>query len=159
MFASLKKLIAEFGTGGKHPARFDDDDYRLAAAALLVHAAEVDGDGSPAVRDRVRAVLQRRFELDDEDITQLVAEATAAEHAAIDLYHFTSRLNRALDDAGRRRVVQMMWEIVCADSRVTEIEDNLIWRAADLLGVSSRERIVLRRQVEAARPNPDGENK
>jgi len=41
----------------------------------------------------------------------------------------------------------MMWEIVYADRKVTEFEENLIWRAADLLGVSSRERIELRRLV------------
>ena len=41
----------------------------------------------------------------------------------------------------------MMWEIVYADGRVTEFEDNLIWRVADLLGVSSRERIALRQRV------------
>jgi len=41
----------------------------------------------------------------------------------------------------------MMWEIVFADGRVNEFEDNLMWRAADLLGVSSRDRIALRRRV------------
>ena len=45
----------------------------------------------------------------------------------------------------------MMWQIVYADHQVTEFEDNLIWRAADLLGVSSRERIELRRRVAGGR--------
>jgi uncharacterized tellurite resistance protein B-like protein len=44
-----------------------------------------------------------------------------------------------------------MWEIVYADGRVTEFEDNLLWRAADLLGVSSRERIELRQLVAETR--------
>ena len=41
----------------------------------------------------------------------------------------------------------MMWEIVYADGRRDELEDNLLWRAADLLGVSPRERIELRRRI------------
>ena len=45
----------------------------------------------------------------------------------------------------------MMWEIVYADGRVTEFESNLIWRAADLLGISSRERIELGRRVASER--------
>jgi len=45
----------------------------------------------------------------------------------------------------------MMWEIVLADGRVTEFEDNLMWRAADLLGVSSRDRIALRQRVAGER--------
>src|SRR5262249_61449072 len=60
-----------------------------------------------------------------------------------------SRLNRSLDDAGRRHIVEMLWQIAYADHHVTEFEDNLIWRVADLLGVSSRERIELRQQVAA----------
>jgi uncharacterized tellurite resistance protein B-like protein len=47
-------------------------------------------------------------------------------------------------------MVEMMWEIVYVDGRVTEFEENVVWRAADLLGVSSRERIELRQRVAAA---------
>ena len=67
----------------------------------------------------------------------MVAEATEAEHEAIDLYHFTSLINRALDEDGRRRVVEMMWEIAYADGRVDDFESNLIWRVADLLGTEA----------------------
>jgi len=93
------------------------------------------------------AVIKRQFGLDEETTDELVAEATEAEHEAIDLYHFTSLINRSLEEDGRRRVVEMMWEMVYADGRVSEFERNLIWRAADLLGVSSRERIELGQRV------------
>ena len=95
----------------------------------------------------LHAVIKRRFGLDDANTDRLLAKATEAEQEAIDLYHFTSQLNRTLDEEGRRRVVEMMWEIVYAARRVDEFEENLIWRAADLLGVSSRERIELRHKV------------
>jgi uncharacterized tellurite resistance protein B-like protein len=71
------------------------------------------------------------------------------EGEAVDLYRFTSLLNRALGEEERRRIVEMMWELAYADGRVNEFEDNLIWRVADLLGVSARERLTLRRQIAA----------
>jgi hypothetical protein len=43
----------------------------------------------------------------------------------------------------------MMWESAYADRSVNEFEENIIWRAADLLGVSSRRRIELRRRIAA----------
>ena len=49
--------------------------------------------------------------------------------------------------SGRARIIEMMWQIVYADGRRDELEDNLLWRAADLLGVSPRERIELRQRV------------
>jgi uncharacterized tellurite resistance protein B-like protein len=147
MFEAFKNLISDIVDGEKHPSQFADNDYRVAAAALLVHAAAIDGDLSQAERDKLHAVIKQRFNLDDVDTDKLVDQATAAEHEAVDLYHFTSLLNRTLDEPGRARIIEMMWEVVYADGQRDELEDNLLWRAADLLGVSPRERIELRRRI------------
>jgi uncharacterized tellurite resistance protein B-like protein len=147
MFESFKTFVADFVEGEKHPNQFADNDYRLAAAALLVHAAAIDGEMTPSERAKLRAVIKQRFALDDAATDELIDKATAAEHEAVDLYHFTHLLNRALDETGRARVIEMMWEIVYADGQRDELEDNLLWRAADLLGVSPRERIELRRRI------------
>jgi uncharacterized tellurite resistance protein B-like protein len=147
MFDSFRKFISDLSDGGKHPSRFEDNDYRLAAAALLVHAGAIDGEMSQAERDKLRAVVKQCFALDDATTDELIDKATAAEHEAVDLYHFTHLLNRALDEPGRARIIEMMWQIVYADGRRDELEDNLVWRAADLLGVSQRERIELRRRI------------
>jgi len=151
MFEAFRKLIAELGDGGKHPGHYDDGDYRLAAAALLVHVAGIDGNVSEVERDKVHAVIKQHFNLDDAATDELVAEATEVEQKSIDLYQFTARLNRSLDETARARVVEMMWQIVFADGIVTEFEDNLVWRAADLLGVSRAERIALRGLVASQR--------
>ena len=147
MFESFKSFITEFVDGEKHPDQFAEDDYRLAAAAMLVHTAAIDGEMSQSERDKLHAVIKQRFALDDATTDELITKATAAEHELVDLYHFTHQLNRALDDDGRAKIVEMMWEIVYADGQRDELEDNLIWRAADLLGVSAHERIALRRRV------------
>ncbi|HEX5507777.1 MAG TPA: TerB family tellurite resistance protein [Pseudolabrys sp.] len=152
MFEAFTKLLSGLGEGGKDPGSFDENDYRLAAAALLIHVAAIDGAISDAERGRLHAVIKRQFNLDDAMTDELVAEATEAEREAVDLYHFTARLNRSLDQQGRARMVEMMWEIVYADGQVSEFEDNLIWRAADLLGISAQERIALRERVAGARP-------
>jgi uncharacterized tellurite resistance protein B-like protein len=158
MFDSFMKLIAGEGDGGKHPERYDENDYRLAAAALLMHAATIDGSVSQAERDKLHAVIKLRFDLDDAAADALIEKATEAEQEAIDLYKFTARLNRSLDHVGRARIIEMLWQIVCADGIITEFEDNLIWRAADLLGISRNERIALREQVMASRARGGGTN-
>ncbi|HSP50354.1 MAG TPA: TerB family tellurite resistance protein, partial [Pseudolabrys sp.] len=79
--------------------------YRLAAAALLVHSAAIDGSVSDAARDKLHALIKQRFNLDDTTTDELVAATTAVEQKAIDLYHFTARLNRSLDQTARARMV------------------------------------------------------
>jgi uncharacterized tellurite resistance protein B-like protein len=154
MFDAFRNFVAEFVDGDRHPSQFADDDYRLAAAALLVHAAAIDGDMSQTERDKLHGIVKRRFGLDDGAADELIDKATVAEHEAVDLYHFTSLLNRTLDEDGRARVVEMMWEIVYADGWRDELEDNLLWRAADLLGVSPRQRIELRQRIAKAVGEP-----
>src|SRR5258708_17231121 len=131
MFDSFRKFLSEVSEAGEHPIHFDHDDYRLAAAALLVHAAAIDGDISDVERHKLHILIKQQFDLDETTTDELLAEATEAENESIDLYHFTSLINRSLDEDGRRRVVEMMWEIAYADGRVDEFENNLIWRAAD----------------------------
>ena len=150
MFQGFRKFLSEVSEGDKHPAHFGHNDYRLAAAALLVHAAAIDGDISDVERDKLHILIKQQFDLET-TTDELLAEATEAENESIDLYHFTSLINRSLDEDGRRRVVEMMWEIAYADGRVDEFENNLIWRAADLLGISSRERIELGHRVAERR--------
>lgn len=151
MFESLKSLVTELTEGGKAQSQFDDSDYRLAAAALLVHAATMDGEMPQVARAKLHALIKQHFELDDATTDELIAKATVAEQQSIDLYKFTARLNRALDEKGRARIVEMLWQIVYADGVVSEFEDNLIWRAADLLGISQGERIALRELVAGER--------
>jgi uncharacterized tellurite resistance protein B-like protein len=158
MFESFKSFISDFVDGDKHPSQFAEDDYRLAAAALLVHAAAIDGEMSRSERDALHAIIKKRFNLDDAATNELIDKATAAEQESVDLYHFTHLLNRALDEDGRAKIVEMMWEIVYADGQRDELEDNLLWRAADLLGVSARERIELRRRVGGESAGPGGDS-
>ena len=149
MFGSLKSFISDLVEDAGRPDQFEGRDCRLATAALLIRVTTVDSDMSKARRGKLHAVLKSRFGLDDVATVRLIDDAAVAEASAIDLYHFTHRLNHALDEEGRRQIVKMMWEIIYADGSVNEFESNIIWRAADLLAVPSRQRIELRRQIAA----------
>lgn len=151
MWDSVKTFFEDLSGGDKRPNRFEDNDYRVAAAALLVHASTIDGQVSPAEQARLLVLLRERFGLDEAQAQELIDEGTDAENEAVDLYRFTSLLNRELDQAGRERIVEMLWEIVFADGEASELEDNLLWRAADLLHVPARDRIALRQHVIAKR--------
>jgi uncharacterized tellurite resistance protein B-like protein len=156
MLDSLRHFISELTGGDKHPGRFEENDYRLAAAALLIHASTIDGKMTDSERQTLHDVLKARFALDERATEELIDVGTLAENESVDLYHFTRLINRSLDEAGRLGIIEMMWEIVFADGRVNEFEDNLMWRVGDLLGVSSRDRIALRRRVGGERA--DSEN-
>lgn len=146
MFGAIQKVFRNL-TSEAEPA-FDEADPKVATAALAVHAIAVDGVIDDAEKAKLRAILKDHFELDDAQTSELIAEARRRDLEAIDLYAFTSVIKRALDEKGRQGVIEMLWELVYADGEVHEFEDNFIWRVAELLGVSSRERIALKLRVE-----------
>lgn len=147
MFRTLSDFISDITGGHREAAAFDETDYRLAAGALLVHVMSIDGAVTPEERAVLKTILAGRFALDEVETEQLVELAIAKDAEAVDLYAFTSVLNRALDEEGRLRIVEMMFEVAYADGGLSEFEDNLVWRAAELLNVGSRDRIRIRREV------------
>ena len=156
MLEEIRRLFAELHGGGKHRNHFDADDYRVAAAALLVHVATLDHDLTGPVRQKLGALLMAQFSLTEALTDELIAAAVAADRDAVDFYHFTHLLMRTLDEQGRLRVVEMLWKMAFADGSISEFEDNVVWRVADLLAVSPRERIALRRQIVGADPDKGG---
>ena len=147
MLDQLRRLLSDIA-GAPEPG-FAVDDHRVAAAALLVNLIHADGQTSGNEKTVLHDVLKARFGLDEAETAELIETAQRREADAVDLYGFTSVLKRSLDAEGRAGVVEMMWEIVFADGAAHELEDNIVWRAADLLGVSDRERVELKRRIAA----------
>lgn len=147
MLSSIKRLIRQVTFGEADKLSFAEDDHRLAAAALLCHVIAVDGIVDSTERATLKKVLRSAYSLTEEAAGELIELAHERDSEAVDLYGFTSVLKRKLDLEERLKVVEMMWELVYADGTVHEFEDNTIWRVAELLGVSSRDRLSLRRKV------------
>ena len=148
MLQSISDFISGMSRAGEAKP-FDDTDYRLSAAALLVHVAASDDSFDAAERRVLRDALTQRFEIDADDADAFIDAAVAADREAVDLYQFTSMINRALDDDGKRKLVEVLFLIGYADGKLSEFEDNIVWRASELLHVSSQDRTEIRRRVRA----------
>jgi uncharacterized tellurite resistance protein B-like protein len=156
MLDKLRHFIADVvSPAAQEHQSFDETGYKLAATALFVHVISLDGEPSDAEKRKLHELIETRFGLDPGTADRLIASATLVEGEAVDLYHFTSVIMRSVNDEGRLRIVEMMWELVYADGRVSEFEENVVWRAADLLAISSRDRIQLKHRVAGEQPAAD----
>jgi uncharacterized tellurite resistance protein B-like protein len=147
--SSIKSLISNCAADSAPQSK--DEKARLAAAALLIRVATADSEMSERKRRGLHAIVKAGFELDDAAATRLIEDGCIAERKAIDLYQFTRQIKDAFDEEGRRRVVHMMWDTAYIEGGLNGFEANIIWRAADLLGVSTRQRVEMRQQAAADR--------
>ena len=145
MFEAITRLFNRPETG------IDKHDPKLSVAALLVHLAAVDGQMKDAERNAIKGVLQDHYGLDEASVDNLVKEAALRDADAVDFYTFTAAITQ-LDMDDRIEIIRMMWMVVFADKKNHELEDNMVWRIAELIGVSSRDRTVLRNQVGKTQP-------
>jgi len=147
MFQGLSERLSAWFSGEERPREPDPGELRLAAAVLLVHAATIDGRLSETEAERLRELLRDRFDLSPDETHELLIAAERREKEAIDIYSFTSRLKQLMNEEERQGLIFMMWEIVYADGALDPLEDNLVWRAAELLGVSSRDRMLMKKRA------------
>jgi uncharacterized tellurite resistance protein B-like protein len=159
MFDRIITFLKDLPSGDadrKKPAGADEP--RVAAAALMYHVMDADGVRQDAEWELMKELLAQTYGLDGEALDGLVAAGGKADEEAVDLYAFTSVLKRHLDEQARIEFIGLMWEIVFADGELHELEDNTLWRIAELIGVDRRDRILERQKAQANAPGASGKS-
>lgn len=123
------------------------DPLELATAALLIEMSRSDFSESQHERDAVQHLLQRRFDLSDAKVDELIEEATRRVDTAVSLHEFTHHLNRELSEADKLAIVEMLWRVSHADGHIDKHEEYLVLRIAGLLHISDRDRIRMKLKV------------
>jgi uncharacterized tellurite resistance protein B-like protein len=147
MFEQFLTFLESLSGAKKAEGGLDANDPRVAAAALLYAVMDADGNRLESEQAALSRELSEYFGEDDQALRDVIAAGEDAEVSSVDLYQFTSVLLRELDADRRLAFVEAVWEVVYADKELHELEDNLVWRICELLGVSARDRVLLRRKV------------
>ena len=127
----------------------DFEEEQVAAAALIVEAALCDGTFSDDERERIRGILERRFELRPVVASRLLEEAEAEARAAVEWHGFTRVVKDAYTHDERVHLIELLWEVALADEALHDYEASLIRRLCGLLYVSGRESAEARNRAKA----------
>jgi uncharacterized tellurite resistance protein B-like protein len=139
--AFLSRHLAANEAGGPRA-----DPVRVAACALLLELAHADGEFSGEERARV-ARAARDLGVAASDVEEVIALAEAERRDSVDLYQFTRRVAESLSREERLRLVEAVWGVVYSDGTLTEAENRLARRVAELLGFQHPEVQAVRDRV------------
>lgn len=143
----IDRLKSLFGGDGSTEAPPAVDELHVAAAALLVEAACLDGHFDEDEKRTVTSVLQTQFGLDGDEAGDLVRAGIEAQGESNQLYAFTRIIKDRFEHADKVRMIEMLWEVACADGEIHHYESNLVRRVAGLLYVPDRESGAARKRV------------
>lgn len=142
----LDSLSEESGVDNMKPG-FSPDDPRLCAAALMYHVLRADGIMRDVEKERLEELVRSDEHFEGADLGKLLEAARQADDEAVDLYKFTSVLRMGLEMEDRVHFIELLWELVYSDGVRHELEDNVVWRISELMGVDGRDRIAMRHRV------------
>jgi uncharacterized tellurite resistance protein B-like protein len=123
------------------------DEFHLAAAALLVHAASVDDHFGEDERAMIMSLVETRLELSHTEALALFDAARAAADRSIQLHGFTQAVKNGFSYDERVELIEMLWEVVYADGKLDEFESQLMRRIGGLIYVDDRDRGIARKRV------------
>ena len=130
------------------PDPLDQEDARLALAALLVRIARSDGRYESGEVDRIDRLLSERYGLSETEVVHLRMQAEAMELEAPDTVRFTRAIKDSVAYEDRAAVMESLWAVVLADGQRDAEEDALMRMIGPMLGVNDRDNALARQNVE-----------
>lgn len=146
MIDRLKSLLFDRETAPAAGPKAQED-LHVAAAALFLEAAMLDGSLDPVERDRVTHMVQKRFALSAEDTAAIIENAEQKAKASNDIYGYLRVLLSHFDHDQQVELVEMLWDVICVDGEIHDHEANLVRRVTGMTGVSDRESGAAKRRA------------
>ncbi len=149
MFNKIKALFEGAPEGENHlNSKANKIEIKtLAAAALMVEAATMDGEIGEDERTSIHDIATRSFELSSEEADLLIDEATKAQASTNQLLKFTRTIKDNYDEDERIELIEMLWEVAYSDGVLHDYEANLMRRIGGLIYVTDRARGEAKRRV------------
>ena len=151
MLARLKQFLTGEVDGSREagPLGSDrsEDEMQAAVAALLVEAAQMDGNFDEVERAAIAHLLAARFGLSEDEVAEAIATAENVENHGNLVFSVTRVVRDSLDYEGRVELMEMLWEVAYADGEIHDWEANLARRVAGLIHVQDRDSGIARKRV------------
>lgn len=126
-------------------ASFEPTELQIAISKILVRTAKIDDEFHILEEQKILELLTKYFSLNDKDSKNLMELGISEEKSATDLYAYTNTIKKSLELNERKKIIEMMWQIIVTDDNFDPYENNLVWRVAELIGISTRERVQIKK--------------
>ena len=123
------------------------DNKKILIAALLVHAAKIDGNYTGLEKEIIKKALKNLFVIESNEIEELLKEAEKKEQESSQIIEFTREIKKNSMEF-RLKIIEILWKIVYSDDTNDSYESNLIRRVCGLLYVSDRKSGMIKLKVK-----------
>ncbi|MCG9966396.1 TerB family tellurite resistance protein [Shewanella xiamenensis] len=120
---------------------------KLAAASMLLEVVFADETLAAEERTLLPKLLTETLSMSVQDANDLIEEAKKVQGNATSLFEFTNTINAEFSLEQKQQLLLAMWQLAYADGQLSQYEDQIIRRTADLLYLKHSELIQMRNQA------------
>jgi len=118
-----------------------DNKLMVSTTVLFLEMAYADFDISVEEEKHIKTTLHDFFNLKQTEINELIKLASDSRDDRNDIWLFTNLIKENFNREQRLRILEQLWRLIFADSKVDRYEDALIRKITNLLGLEHREMI------------------
>ena len=126
---------------------FIDETGVLSLAAIFIRIAKQDGVFDKEELDEIRTFLIKRYNLLEEDVENIISEATELESSLNDNVQLTKKIKDTIDFEERFELLQDAWRLIIADGERSYEEDSFMRLFCGLLGLSDKDNAIARKSI------------
>jgi uncharacterized tellurite resistance protein B-like protein len=143
----LNRIKSLLGGGPASEPALEHERIQLATCVVLLEMAHADEEFHAMEETLVRDLLQRKFEISDQDVSELVEFAQARRQESLDIFQFTRLIKAQFTRPEKMEMMEALWRLIYADGVLDKYEDYLVRQLATLLGLAHGEMIEAKVKV------------
>lgn len=111
-------------------------NINVAACALFVEIARIDGKFTQEEMKTVLSILKEKYGLSRQNADVLIAEAEKELEESVDLWQFARLINDNYSNEEKIEIIETLWRIVYVDGKMDQYEHYLMNKLKNLLRIS-----------------------
>ena len=143
----LGKIASLLSGGPKEEPEQEQKRIQVATCALLLEVAHADKTLHDLEEQTIRDLLAHKFDLDEQEIAELIDYARGELEESTDLFRFAREINAQFSIDEKLQVMEAVWRIIYADGVLDRYEDALARQLSTLLRIDHHMSIELKVKV------------
>jgi len=148
MLTVLKKYFIGDAQNDRTPEVKLRDKILIATCVLMLEVAKSDDEFVTTEKEIIHRILETELEIPKEDVKEILKIAERDREESVDIFEYTSLINRHFSRTEKLQMVERFWEIIFADGNFDQFEDYMVHKLADLLRLTHEELIAAKLKVK-----------
>ena len=144
MIKRIKDLLSNFSEIEEEPKEEEISSLDKACSALLIEVAYADKVFDESEITSLKESLKMTYNLDDNIINELIADAKKTIDESTSLYEYTRVVNDEFNYSDKLELLSRIWKLAFADGNLDKYEEHIIRKISDLIHVSHSDFIKIK---------------